>query len=65
MGFQSMGVVRTLENCRELRVADPSLLPGGADGTWSDPDLDDVGSSKHESFHHVSSHDIASLKKRQ
>ena len=34
------------------------ILPGGANRSWSDADLDDVGTSQQQLLHHLASHHI-------
>lgn len=64
MSLQPVSVVRALQHGGELRVSDPGLLPGGAHRAWADPDLDDVGPGKDQSFNHIASHHVASLMQR-
>ena len=57
---QAVGRVRTLNHRAELRVADSGLLARGADGSRTDPDLDNVGARDDELLHHLARHDVSS-----
>ena len=60
MSWQSVSVIGTFQNGRQLGITHSSLLTSGANGSWSDPNLDDVSSSKNESLDHVASHHVSS-----
>ena len=61
MGGEAVGIVSTLHDGRELWVADPSLLAGGAHGARADPDLDDIGAGEDQGLYHVACHHVARL----
>ena len=59
MGPKSMSTISTLHNSTELRITNSSLLTSCANRSWSDPNLDNVSSSKYQSFSHLPSDNIA------
>lgn len=59
VSVESVSSVGALQNRTELRVADSSLLAGGAHGSWSDSNLDDVGARNDELLDHLSGNDVS------
>ncbi len=61
VAVEAVGGVGALEHGRELRVADASLLAGGADRARADPDLDYVGAGEDELLDHLAGDHVARL----
>src|SRR5690606_11094198 len=59
LAAQTMRSIRTLNNRRQLRIADTGIHASGTNGAWTNTHFDDICAGKEQLFTHFAGHHVA------